>query len=71
MKDAAISTAYNVIAIAVDGNNGKVVFNPGGERTLETGDILIVMGSHDDLKKLQKTGNPSGVVHNPHRTHGT
>ncbi len=71
MKNSAINTAFNVIVIAVQGKNGKVVFNPGGERTLESGDVLIVMGTHDDVRKLEKTGNPSGVVHNPHNAHGT
>jgi len=54
------------IVCAVSSNDGEVVFNPGGARTLELGDVLIVLGNHDDLKGLEKTANASGVTHNTH-----
>ncbi len=66
VRDAAVSTAFNVVVVAVQANDGEVVFNPGGARTLEPGDVLIVLGNHDDVKGLEKTANPSGVTHNAH-----
>ena len=66
VQDAAVSTAFNVVVVAVQANDGEVVFNPGGARTLEPGDVLIVLGNHDDVKGLEKTANPSGVTHNAH-----
>lgn len=68
--DGAIGSAHDVIVIAVQGASGNVVFNPGSDRALASGDILIVMGRRDNLKSLRETANPSGVVHQPHRMHG-
>ena len=70
VKDAAVSTAFDLIVIAVQANSGDVVFNPGSDRALETGDVLIVLGNSDNVSKLLKTANPSGVIHDPHRAHG-
>lgn len=59
--DGAIGSSHDVIVIAVQGPGGNVAFNPGSDRTLATGDILIVMGSRDDLMNLRRTADPSGV----------
>ncbi|MDE2825134.1 MAG: potassium channel protein, partial [Gemmatimonadota bacterium] len=59
--DSTIGKAHDVIVIAVQGPGGNVAFNPGSDRTLEPGDILIVMGSRDELTNLRRTADPSGV----------
>ncbi len=69
VKDAAVATAFDLIVIAVQANSGDVVFNPGSDRVLETGDVLIVLGNPDNVSKLLKTANPTGVVHDPHCVH--
>ena len=57
--DGAIGSTHDVIVIAVQGPGGNVAFNPGSDRTLATGDILIAMGSRDDLMNLRRTADPS------------
>lgn len=57
----AIGSTHDVIVIAVQGPGGNVAFNPGSDRTLATGDILIAMGSRDDLMDLRRTADPSGA----------
>lgn len=59
--DGAIGSTHDVIVIAVQGPGGNVAFNPGSDRTLATGDILIAMGSRDDLMDLRRTADPSGA----------
>lgn len=59
--DSAIGSTHDVIVIAVQGSGGNVVFNPDGDRTLESGDIVIVMGSRNELKNLRETASPTGV----------
>ncbi len=59
--DGAIGSTHDVIVIAVQGPGGNVAFNPGSDRTLATGDILIAMGSRDDLMDLRRTAAPSGA----------
>ncbi len=57
----AIGSTHDVIVIAVQGPGGNVAFNPGSDQTLATGDILIAMGSRDDLMNLRRTADPSGA----------
>ena len=57
--DGAIGSTHDVIVIAVQGPGGNVAFNPGSDRTLATGDILIAMGSRADLMNLRRTADPS------------
>lgn len=61
VADGAIGSTHDVIVIAVQGPGGNVAFNPGSDRTLATGDILIAMGSRDDLMNLRRTADPSGA----------
>ena len=68
--DGAIGSTHDIIVIAVQGTRGNVVFNPGSKRVLASGDVLIVMGKRDNLKRLHETANPSGVVRQPHRMRG-
>ncbi len=65
--DGAIGSTHDVIVIAVQGPGGNVAFNPGSDRTLATGDILIAMGSRDDLMNLRRTADPSGAPWRPGR----
>ena len=65
--DGAIGSTHDVIVIAVQRSGGNVVFNPGSDRTLESGDILIVMGSRDDLVNLHRTADSTGAASQPYR----
>ncbi len=59
LEEAALGTAFDVIVMAVRTGSGEVVFNPPEDRTLKSGDTLIVIGSDDDVKKLARWANPS------------
>ncbi|PIE76571.1 potassium channel protein [bacterium DOLJORAL78_65_58] len=52
LKDSGIRSGYDVIVIAIKRPSGQMVFNPGPNVTLETGDELIVLGDRDQLKRL-------------------
>ena len=43
-----------VLALAKEGESGKLQFNPSSETVLEAGNILIVMGSRHTLARLQE-----------------
>jgi len=52
LKDSGIRSGYDVIVIAIKKPSGRMVFNPGPDVTLETGDELIVLGDRDQLKRM-------------------
>jgi voltage-gated potassium channel len=52
LKDSGIRGEYDIIVIAIKKPSGRMVFNPGPELVLEKGDILIALGSRDQLERL-------------------
>jgi voltage-gated potassium channel len=57
LADTDIRKELNLIVIAVRKKDGKMVFNPGPNTTIEDEDILISMGEKDSLESFhQKAG---------------
>ncbi|MED3352695.1 cation:proton antiporter regulatory subunit [Bacillus thuringiensis] len=50
--DLQIRKSYNVTIIAVMKKNMRKVLNPGSETILEEGDILVVSGKREEIKKI-------------------
>lgn len=45
---------YGVIIVAIKKMSGEMVFNPLPSATLEGGDVIIVIGKKEDLKRMRK-----------------
>lgn len=60
IKDAGIRAELNVIIVAITPAQGEMIFNPGGERLLQAGDLLIAIGTRGGLTKLGQIAAKSG-----------
>lgn len=60
LKDAQIHTQYDVMVIAIKRVDAQMIFNPAAETTIQAQDALIVLGSHDNMERLEKEANPTG-----------
>jgi len=49
-----IRPRYNLIIVAIKKTNGQMLFNPGPKTVLEAGDILIAIGSKDNLEAIEE-----------------
>jgi voltage-gated potassium channel len=56
LKDSQLRTRLNIIIVAIKKKDGRMVFNPSSETEIATSDILISLGSKEDLQKLAETG---------------
>jgi K+/H+ antiporter YhaU regulatory subunit KhtT len=43
-----------VVIISIRRQDGQILFNPGGDATIENGDILIAIGRAESLTELNK-----------------
>ena len=55
LRDTNIRQDFNLIIIGVKKPEGDLVFNPGPEYVLETGDELITLGSRDQLDRFVRS----------------
>lgn len=55
LGDAAIPqrTGLVIIALQVEGSEGGQIYNPGPETRLSAGDVMIVLGQEEQLKRLR------------------
>lgn len=49
-----IRKELGVSVLAIRRSDGRMVFNPGAEETIDENDFLIVMGAPDSLRKLER-----------------
>ena len=52
--EAEIRQKYDVIVVAIKRDDGTMLFNPKPVTAIEAGDILIVLGSYEDITGLSK-----------------
>jgi voltage-gated potassium channel len=50
--DSHLRKDYGVIIVAIKKMSGDMVFNPMPSETLEAGDVIVVMGKKEDLKRM-------------------
>ncbi|MBN1355206.1 potassium channel protein [bacterium] len=53
LQQAALSQKFGLVAIGIIKQSGSMIFNPGSQTHLESGDKLILFGSLDQLKHLE------------------
>ncbi|MDY6843495.1 MAG: potassium channel protein [Thermodesulfobacteriota bacterium] len=49
-----INEDFGLIIVAVKKPSGEMIFNPSVDARIEVGDILIVMGKYEDLKRFEE-----------------
>ena len=54
LRETPLRQDYDVIVIGLLGNDGEMVFNPGPEQELVTGDRLIILGGKRKMERLQQ-----------------
>ena len=52
LKDTNIRSALDIVIVSIRRSDGQMLFNPSGEATIETGDMLIAIGHPESLMKL-------------------
>lgn len=56
LKDSVVRSQLNIIIVAIKKKDGTKVFNPSSETEISTHDILISLGSSENLQKLDEIG---------------
>ncbi len=54
LQATSIRSELDVVIISIRRQDGEIIFNPGGDCRIETGDILIAIGRSDSLTKLSR-----------------
>lgn len=52
--ESGIRKHYDIIVVAIKRPDQEMIFNPGPNTIILPGDILIVLGEHDSINKLEK-----------------
>ena len=52
LKETNISTELNLLVVAVRRKNGEMIYQPPADTRIRTGDLLIVIGKAEQMKKL-------------------
>jgi voltage-gated potassium channel len=52
IKDSRIRSEHNAMIVAITPLEGEMIFNPNGDQTLHSGDMLIAIGTSSGLAKL-------------------
>jgi voltage-gated potassium channel len=53
LKQVQVRRDLGVIVLAIRKAGGEMLFNPPAEAVLEAGDFLVVMGEHENVRKLK------------------
>jgi voltage-gated potassium channel len=52
LVDSNLRKDFGVIIVAIKKMDGKMIFNPMPSETLEVGDVIVVIGKKEDLKRM-------------------
>ena len=52
--DSYLRRDYGVIIVAIKKMSGEMIFNPMPSETLEAGDVIVVIGKKEDLKRMSE-----------------
>lgn len=56
LKDSIVRRQWNIIIVSIKKKDGTMVFNPSSETEISRDDILIALGSKENLQKLADMG---------------
>ncbi|MGW8287326.1 MAG: potassium channel family protein [Desulfobulbales bacterium] len=54
LKESGIRSEYDLIVVAIKRQKGEMLFNPNPTTEILPGDILVVLGEHDNIQGLEK-----------------
>ncbi|HEY0427685.1 MAG TPA: TrkA C-terminal domain-containing protein [Pyrinomonadaceae bacterium] len=52
LKDTNISSELNLFVVAIRHKNGEMIYQPSADTRICAGDLLIVIGKAEQMKKL-------------------
>lgn len=52
LSETNIRSELDIVVVSIRRSDGKILFNPSGDATIESGDILIAIGHAESLMKL-------------------
>ena len=52
LSETTIRSELDIVVVSIRRNDGQILFNPSGEATIESGDLLIAIGHAESLMKL-------------------
>jgi voltage-gated potassium channel len=52
LSESNIRSELDIVVVSIRRSDGQILFNPSGEATIESGDILIAIGHGESLMKL-------------------
>jgi voltage-gated potassium channel len=52
LVDSQLRQNYGVIIVAIKKSSNRMVFNPAPSETIEAGDVIVVIGKEEDLKRM-------------------
>ena len=54
LKESGIRSEFDLIVVAIKRQKGEMLFNPNPSTAILPGDILVVLGEHDNIQGLEK-----------------
>lgn len=54
LREAGVRSYGNLLVVALRGNDGSYLFNPGPDQPIERGSHLIVLGESRDIRRLEE-----------------
>jgi voltage-gated potassium channel len=58
LRDSGVRAELKLIILAIKKAAGDMVFNPDPEQAIGAGDVLVAIGSREQLDRLEKLANP-------------
>jgi voltage-gated potassium channel len=52
LRETSIRSELDIVVVSIRRSDGQILFNPSGEATIESGDVLIAIGHAESLMKL-------------------
>ena len=62
LRDTTIRSELDIVVVSIRRGNGEILFNPSGDTSIESGDILIAIGHAESLMKLTALAQGSVAV---------
>jgi voltage-gated potassium channel len=65
LSETNIRSELDIVVVSIRRSHGEILFNPGGEAVIESGDMLIAIGHAESLMKLTALAKGKASVQSP------
>ena len=62
LSETNIRSELDIVVVSIQRNDGQIVFNPSGDATIESGDMLIAIGKAEALIQLNVLARGKGTM---------